>query len=269
MKSRPKRFLSLALFLTGVGISFPVQTWMLFGRPDLLTPVNWMVMGLCLVSAMLALRASSWLFASLPLLTWLVIYNNWLVGRFSQTFAVGYPMALTIGASVAFVAALAGLVDRPVLQALLHPEHRWWQTARRARRSVAVRLRTPTSGDFYVETFDLSEGGAFIPVKQAGPGELAPAPTPQLRPRSATTRKLERPQTPSLGKFVEELPVGAQCYVCLPLENMNFIQCRAEVVRTTAGQGEYPAGVGIRFLGLNHRDRRQIQSFLESTEGTS
>jgi hypothetical protein len=43
---------------------------------------------------------------------------------------------------------------------------------------------------------------------------------------------------------------------------MNFVQCRAEVVRKTQGRGEYPAGVGIRFLGLTSQDRRMIQQFL-------
>jgi hypothetical protein len=272
MKSRPKRFVILALFLAAVAISFPIQAMWLFGRMpweplsvmNLLTPINWTVVALCALSAALAMRASPWLFATLPLLLWLVVFNNWLVGRFAQVSELGYSMFVTILGSVAFAAALAGLIDRPMLRALLNPQARWWLTPRRSRFRLPLRLKTPTSGDYYLETFDISEGGAFIPLQQKSP---EPAPFPS-RPRSATTRTLARPASAPAAQFVSALPIGAQCYVSLPLENMNYVQCRAEVVRTTRGKGEYPAGVGIQFLGLSFRDRRMIQQFLAEKEGS-
>ena len=260
MKSRPKRFVVLSLFLAAIAASFPVQVMLLFDRlpwevtavANLLTPVNWLVIGLCLLSAGLALRASPWLFASLPLLAWLVIYNNWLVGRAE----LSYNMTMTALGSVFFAAVLAGLIDRPMLHAMLNPQSRWWLTPRRAKRALPLRMRTPTSGDVYLQTYDLSEGGAFIPVQQAV------VPVPVKRPRSSTARVFALPAVAPAAEFVERLPIGAQCYVSLPLAKTHSVQCRAEVVRTTQGHGEYPAGVGIRFLGLSAQDRRLIQQYL-------
>jgi c-di-GMP-binding flagellar brake protein YcgR len=65
------------------------------------------------------------------------------------------------------------------------------------------------------------------------------------------------------GTILKNLAVGTQCYLCLPLKDVSFIQCRAEIVRNTPGRGEYPAGVGIRFLGMSRAERRKLSSYLQ------
>jgi hypothetical protein len=256
----------LAAFLLILACSFPVQVMALYGHTPLelaaiagkLAPLNWAIMVLAPATAWLAYRASPWLMAALPTLTILVFYNNWLVGAVGNDYSPG-TAAL---ASAAFVLGLAALLNREALQVILNPSSRWWMTPFRRRIALPVRFKLLSRGrtqrksqdaydEFYIRTFDLSESGAFIPLEQ--PGHAA---------GEAESRNLQ-----IFSAILRNLAVGTQCYICLPLKDVSFIQCRAEVVRNTPGRGEYPAGVGIRFLGMSRAEKRRLSAFIYGSAG--
>lgn len=262
MKTRPKKLIVLSAFLMILACSFPVQVMALYGHTPLelqaiagkLAPLNWAIMALAPVAAWLAYRASPWLLAVLPGLTLLVFYNNWLVGAVGTDYSAGAAALSSAG----FVLGVGALLSRDALQVVLNPSARWWMTPLRRKLSLPVRFkllsrnRAPRKSqeiydEFYIRTFDISEGGAFIPLDQPG--------------QSIGTTEARNLQV--FGTILKNLAVGTQCYVCLPLKDVSFIQCRAEIVRNTPGRGEYPAGVGIRFLGMSRSERRKLNHFLQ------
>jgi hypothetical protein len=263
MKTRPKKLVVLAAFLMIMACSFPIQVMALYGHTPLelsaiagkLAPLNWAVMLLAPITAVMAYNASPWLLAALPALTALVFYNNWLVGSMSTDYGV----ATASLASAGFVIGMGMLLNRDALQVVLNPTLRWWMTPARKRLALPVRFKLLSNrrtarksedvyDEFYVKTYDLSEGGVFIPADQ--PGQLA---------GTAEARNLQ-----VFATILRSLAIGTQCYVCLPLKDVTFIQCRAEIVRNTPGRGGYPAGVGLRFLGLSRGERKKLQRYLES-----
>jgi hypothetical protein len=56
---------------------------------------------------------------------------------------------------------------------------------------------------------------------------------------------------------------GTQCFVCINVRETDMIQCRAEIVRVAQDSGHYPAGMGIRFLGLSWDEKRALVGFLK------
>jgi hypothetical protein len=235
MRNRPKKLVILAVFLILLAASFPIQIMMLYGHSLFeaqaiaakIAPLNWAIMLLAPFTAMLAFRASPWVIAALPTLTGLVIYNNWFVSQMQTDFTPGVAWL----ASGAFVGVVALLFNRQALQAILNPTSRWWLTPERKRLAVPVRIKLQSPvNELYLNTFDLSEGGAFLPLDQA--------------------------------KVFRTVAVGTQCYVSLPLKDVESIKFRAEIVRNTQGRGEYPAGVGVKFLGLSWAEKRKLSHFL-------
>jgi hypothetical protein len=234
MKSRPRELTWAAFFLIATALSFPIQIMMLYGhRPNeflaiatKLAPLNWAVMALCLLSSGLILRASRWAVVSFVPLVLTVAWNNWLVG----TANLDYSPWTTHWATLGFVACLLPVAGVRVRKLIRAPEDRWWLTPTRFRVEIPIRIKLMSKGgaEFYAKTFDLSEGGAFIPGLQG-----------------ARFRNL----------------VGTQCYVSMTLRGYRILQCRAEVVRWGEGGGDYPAGVALRFLGHSAADRRMLAEF--------
>ncbi len=254
MKARPRRLVLLSVFLLFVTVLFPTQIMVLYGHTPWevdavlakLAPMNWAVMLGAVSTAWLAFRASCWLMISMPTLIGLVIYNNWLVGSATTDYSM---WVATI--AVFLLAIGAFFVGGESLAVILNPQARWWLTPERKQMSVQLRLKVLSRTyaklsqeayrEFYIKTFDLSEGGAFIPLEQD--------PTKS---------------SPFFSSILSNLAVGTQCYVCLPLRDVKFIQCRAEIVRRTQGRGNYPPGVGLRFLGMTWSEKKLLQSYLDS-----
>ncbi|MBC7691505.1 MAG: PilZ domain-containing protein [Methylotenera sp.] len=238
MKSRPDPFNYLCVFLLCIALSFPLQIMALYGHSPLeyrailgkIAPLNWIILSLATYTSYLALRASRLLLVSVPLLVIAVTYNNWLVA----STGLGYSKMTTGLASVFFLAAMASFARKETLEVILKPQMRWWLTPPRWKVQVPVRMKLflKNSKEYKVETFDISENGAFLPV--------------------------------SASLISDELPVGSQCFLSLPLPGLFYIQCRGEIVRSTRGNGNYPAGVGVRFLGMNHADRKKLTNFLKA-----
>lgn len=258
MKSKPKRLVWLTLFMCAIALIFPAQVMLMYGHTPFeplavaakLSPLNWVIMWLAALSALFAFQASPWMMTTLPTLTAAMLYNNWYVGQ----MATDYPSWVTVLASGGFVLAVGAMLGRDAVSVVLNPQTRWWLTPQRKRLVIPVRLkllnlRAPAQGaygndEFYVRTYDVSEGGAFISLDQSG----------------GVAESRDRLEI--FGSIFKDLAVGTQCYVSLPLTDVSYIQCRAEIVRSTLGRGNYPAGFGLRFLGLSWSERRRLAQFL-------
>jgi hypothetical protein len=272
MKTKPRHLNYAAAALLAITISLPIQIMVLYGHPPTeiaaiaakFSPLNWMLLFLGPVVAALMYRASPLCLVAAPSFAALVVYNNWFVSKVGHDFT---PWATTIGSAL-FCMALAGVFTRDVRAILVNPSRRWWLTPARKSVEISVRMRVLNgrykSGkeEFYTVTYDLSESGAFIPFgrEKGNIREL------KLAVSNASVSS-DKAGDKALEPFsIRNLSLGTQCYVCLNLKELAFIHCRAEVVRVATPHGKYPAGVGIRFLGLSGQEKRMIGSFMEDFE---
>ena len=238
MKTRPKLLTFFAAYLMFVAISIPLQIMFAFGHTPLeldaitakIAPLNWAVILMCALGAWMLLRASTRLLVVLPLLALLVGYNNWLVG---QTELL-YSPASTALATLLFAFSFTPLMlSSQVRLAIMTPRKRWWLTPQRWKVEVPASFRVP---ELEIETriFDLSKHGAFIAMEG------------------------------SVETTENQIPLGAECVITFKLKNQSTLKCRAQVVRRTVASGSYPAGIGVRFLGLSWAEQKKLGAFLES-----
>jgi hypothetical protein len=270
MKTKPKHLNYAAAALLAISFSLPIQIMFLYGHPPTeigaiaskLSPLNWMLLFLGPFVAALIYRASPLCLVVAPLFGALVTYNNWFVSKVGHDFS---PWVTGIGSAL-FVIALGGVFTREVRAILVNPSRRWWLTPVRKEVEVQVRMRVLNgrykSGreEFYTVTFDLSESGAFIPFGRER-GNVR-----ELKNSSSKAEAKNQTAADAVPFSMRNLAIGTQCYICLNLKELAFVHCRAEIVRVTPSRGKYPAGVGIRFLGLSGQEKRMIGSFMEDLE---
>jgi hypothetical protein len=264
MKTKPRHLNYAAAALLAITFSLPVQIMFLYGHPPTeiaaiaakLSPLNWMLLFMGPIVSALIYRASPMCLVAAPSFATLVVYNNWFVSRVGHDFS---PWATGIG-SVLFCLALAGVFTREVRAILVNPSRRWWLTPARKTCEIPLRMRVLNGRyktgkeEFYTVTYDLSESGAFIPFgRERG----------NIRELKLAVSSSTSPEKSSEPFSMRNLSIGTQCYICLNLKELAFIHCRAEVVRVATTRGKYPAGIGIRFLGLSGQEKRMIGSFME------
>jgi len=268
MKTRPRQLTCLASLLVCVAMSLPLQIAFLYDHGltepmqilAKMAPLNWVILLLAPLTACLTLRGSRWIALTAPLLGAAVTYNNLLVAESSEDYS---PWTAAASTGLFFV-ALSSLLTKKVRLLLAKPELRWWLTPPRVRAAIPIRIHIHTrnlarrggfgSTEFYTKTYDISEGGAFIPFEpEPGAGALIPSPAE----RNARGREV-------LGLPRDAIPVGTQCFVSLPLRGFERMQCRAEVVRIADSDvaGSYPGGIGIRFVGLSLAEVLKLKSLL-------
>ncbi len=242
MKKKPWPFLFLTLFHLIVTVSMPVQIIVLYGHSlheweaifSKLTLVNWAVMAVTLFCAFLAFEAHRWVRNATLLAIVIVALNNWIVATWSTDFASWVPLLGTL----VFCLVQSVLLLPDVQRVLKYPEQRWWLSAHRQRSEFPIWIETSNRQAFQSVTFDLSLSGAFIPFTHVDSG----------------------------GEMAEGFPVpvrrGENILVRLGLDSAEEIACRAEVVRRSASRGRYPAGLGLRFSGLDGLSRRRLKRYI-------
>lgn len=240
MKTRPMLLRLLFAYLTAVAISMPVQIMWLYGHPPYewieiaakLTPLNWLICAMAPITGCLIYQASPLALAAVPALAYVIIANNWFAAELATDYS---PLWAGVGTGL-FLLSLTPLLKPATLRLFLHPEKRWWRTPHRRRASLPVVFQNEGL-EFIVNTFDISEGGAFIP---AWP----------VRPREPRT-------------YLTSLVPGKVITVFLDLKNAARIGCRAQIVRQSDATGDYPSGIAIRFLDMSWRERRLIAQYAD------
>jgi hypothetical protein len=230
VNQRPKLLLCVSALLMGVAISFPMQIMWLYGHTatemsavfNKLTFLNYFVMLGCLSCAILAWQASPSLRWSLPLLTMVVGFNNWIVGIWSTDFTLW----ATFAASLAFSSVNIPVWLSAEVRVLLRtPSLRWWLRADRWRCNVPVVIAAQQKPLIKAQAFDFSASGLFVPLARD-----------------------------------TALNVGERVKLQLNLPSAPAFHCEAQVVRRTKAHGQYPEGVGLAFGQLSLRQRRALNT---------
>ncbi len=236
MKKKPFAFDLLTALFVGIVVAFPVQIMFLYEHyPWDVLPImaklsilNWLVIASCLFAAYLSHHADPKLRWFLPIMTLLVAWNNLIVGY----VGLDYSSSMTFLGTLAF-SSLNGIFMIPSVQAALgQPKNRWWQIPARFRVKVPVFVNPMRGGEgFYTDTFDLSTGGTFIPLK----------------PNQA-----------------QGFDTGEMLSLSFTLGTFRSLRCNAMVVRNHDAKGNYPQGMGIKFMDLSRRQRESLQHYFKT-----
>lgn len=190
-----------------------------------------------LANALLTWQASPALRFTLPGLLLLTFWNNFVVGSYNYDFDLTQTSLATAGLALITLPLAAWA---PFKMLLKNPHLRWWQRPKRVIKSVASSINPYVGSDFKAETFDISEGGIFIPFD------------------SCTSAKKGR-------RFSsDELDVGSYTSVTLQVNEWSSIKATAVVVRKSEGQGLYPAGMGLEFINIDSQSKQRLKQFVNT-----
>ena len=129
-----------------------------------------------------------------------------------------------------FAGLFVPLFRKDIRLILSDPHRRWWRRANRLHKNIDVILNPFVGQTLLAQTFDLSESGAFIPFEN---------------------------------KSWDEIPkVGERIKISLHIDTIRKIKCEAIVVRVVEPLGNYPKGIGIRFIEMNEAHKRSLNNFL-------
>lgn len=243
MRTRPKLliFLSIALVLTAA--SLPIQVallfehtfWELGGIFGKLTIMNWAVMITCMVNAYFVYQGSRWMLVSAISAILVVNLNNIAVASVGINYSAMEATLATLG----FLALHAVLVHPDVRMLLQIPTMRWWRIPPRKPVAVEMKVRRLNGEVFQAQSHDLSRGGTFIPFFSVAAHSRSP---------------LRTPLVPNDLEFVMlDFKVNDKPY-----------SCQAKVVRKTDARGTYPAGMGLQFVNLTRKERREIDRYIRN-----
>lgn len=241
MRRRPRLLLVMALIFLGIVISFPVQVALLYGHglseiPQIVAKIsllNYLVALTLVGNIPLILRASQWLWVSLPFTLVLVGWNNWVVATAGQDFSPLVTWLATLTFSL-----LGGFMFVPSVWSLMRePKRRWWLQAQRKEVSLPITLKPVRGNPIAARTFDLSRTGAFIPLDESFKGTGA-------------------------------VVAGDIVVINFSLGSLSRISCNARVVRRTEASGHYPEGLGLQFLELKRGHERILRDYMESLPET-
>lgn len=234
MRAKPTFFNLMAITFMMLAISFPIQIWIMYGVSDVdmilskMTYLNWLLVVMFSVIALLSFRVSKSLLYLLPITCVAVFFNNWAVASYGNDFTFGQTFASSLG-----FLGMAGTFYLPKFSSLLmHTKNRWWEPAPRYKKSLPVQIQHDKSLINGL-SFDISESGIFI--QQDSMLSLANL---------------------TIGQIINmqiQLPHGT-------------VTCNAEVVRkTNIGEGNYPAGLGMRFIEPSAYLKQSITDSLETS----
>lgn len=235
MKSKPRLFDAIAGVLLVLLLAFPVQVMFLYGHypwevmPILskLSILNWLTMIGCGYTAFCAYTAAPQFKIALPLLTFLVAWNNMVVAYVGYD----YHSLTTILATVIFAASNAVFFHAEIQLLMAAPYKRWWLIPPRLKVNVPVFVSPQRSEGFSTDTFDISAGGTFIPTKSA---------------------------------MASQLMEGETLSLSFKLGAFRTLRCDARVIRHQKAKGTYPDGIGVRFENLNRQQQYTLNQFFKS-----
>jgi hypothetical protein len=141
-------------------------------------------------------------------------------------YAVDFSPWIALAATLGFGGVNYPLKKDAVRELLAHPGRRWWLRPARFRMNVPVVIGVSRRTPMRAETFDLSESGVFIPLRESA-----------LKVDDRVTLRM------TFGTFSQ-------------------IRCEGRVVRRGDAKGIYPAGIGVEFTGMSWRERRELRRHL-------
>jgi hypothetical protein len=244
MRTRPKIFVFLSTTFILVGLSVPVQAYLLYGHGlgesaaalHKLTILNWAVALSCVACGLLAWNASPGIKLAAPVSLVAVLWNNWVVASVGHDFS---RTEVVLGL-VLFAALHALWFLKPSLLVLKDPAKRWWITPRRKRIAATTLVQTWLGESFTTQTFDISRNGVFLELGSNDTRDSVPM------------------------RVLKNLQSGRHLTLKIMLSPFRTIRCDAEVVRVCSATSSHPAGVGLKFVSFYGLARQEIRKLLLS-----
>lgn len=236
MKTKPLIFNIYAAFFLAIALSVPIQIALLYGHSitdysvifNKMTIFNLLVVATCLYNFYYCFSASDNVKWSLPLSIGVICLNNSIVLIYGNDFE----SMTVILSTILFLSVTSFFLLTHDTDVMNHPENQWWRIAQRqfVNEKIIARIRNDER-DLGL-TFDLSIGGAFVPLS------------------------LEEQHTLLKSGETIEIWLG---------ENKQ-IKCQAKVVRKVSARGHYPEGIGLQFIDLSIMDRVKLKHLLISDQ---
>lgn len=240
MKEKPLFFTLIALFFFGVALCLPLQIAFLYDH-DLftlsdwsslwmkVTPLNLVVIAICLINAYLSLYASKALKFTLPIGIVIIAINNFFVSLWGND----YSFSQATSATVAFSLLSYSYIFTSAYDALKNPKLQWWKIPKRYKQNLPVRIEAMNHKKVLTSTFDISKTGTFLSS-----------------------------MTPYTKNLMNDLHIGEHINLYISTEKGD-IQVQGRVVRKEfKARGDYPQGMGIEFSHLDLMKTFQIKSLL-------
>lgn len=230
MKTKPIYLNSVALFLTLVAISLPIQILFIFDYSlkdwietfQHLTLFNWLIMISSLMTAFFLQRGHRYAIAFSTVSLCVVFSNNLIVGVFGSDFTVSQSL---LGA-VFFSLPLIPVYFNPLRETLMNSKQQWWRTAPRYSKKLDVHIWSFNgNGAVNAKTINVSRTGALL-----------------------------------------EIPTGTPLHYRIPMalyvNEITPIHCEAKIIRHLANRDENIDHVGIEFLPLDREQTEILESSL-------
>jgi hypothetical protein len=234
MRQKPWVLIFWPIIFVAIAISLPAQIMWLYGHSlsefdavlGKLTVFNWLVMLGLFANAFGVSQARPWVRYTLPLLILAVAMNNFFVGYVGTDFSSW----TALGATIAFIGMNVPLASQELVDLFNNPARAWWREAERKEIHVPVKLDGLHDLRLKAETFDVSATGMFVPLKNE---EYA------------------------------ALKDNEHVSVCLIFNRVSEFRCDGRVVRHSPGNGHYPQGIGIQFVGLTWSQQNELTRYLK------
>jgi hypothetical protein len=230
MRRRPSWFIFLSLIFFASAVALPAQIMVIYGHSfyELEAVFNKLTLLNWLVFAGL-LICSVLVYRASPHMRKASPLMIALVGvnnYFVGHYATDYSMVAASLGTFAFAVINLPLLHPEIQWLMLHPEKRWWMRSERKRLTVPITIEGTRLQPARAETFDVSESGAFVTAAR-------------------------------------DVRVGDWITVRMRFGTFTQIRCQARVVRRAEAAGIYPGGIGVQFMNMSWRDRRDLRRCLE------
>lgn len=235
MMVRPKICYFISFVILAVVLSLPVQSALLYQNglkelPDIFNKIshmNWLMAGILVVTAIAIYNLSPTIKVLVPLSVLAVAWNNYLTGHYMTNFSMDQSI-LGVGL---FAGLMTPLARKDIRYLLKNPKMRWWVRAPRRHHAVPVTVNPYVGSTWQSKTFDISETGAFI--------------------------SFDKQDFDALPKVGEEVKLN------ININTLKKIRCEAIVVRVVEPMGNYPRGMGVRFVKFTDGQKRNLANYLE------
>ncbi len=229
MRHRPYTLTFLTLFLITLAFFMPVQAMLVYGHDlsewsAVLNKLTWL--NWMVAAGMLSCAALLW--RASPHSQWSVPLLIALVGLnnyYVGSYATDFSQWVALMATLGFLAVNVPLMGPQTFAVLRQPERRWWLTAPRRRLVVPVAIEGTQLAAIRTDTHNVSESGAFVPMDRT-------------------------------------VGVGDWITMRLNFGSLTQFRCQGRVVRRSEATGDTPAGIGIEFMGLPWRQRRELRKHI-------
>ena len=169
MKTKPFYLKIFPFLVAGLAFSFPLQIHLIYDIPltdpvkliSMLTPLNLITVSMLVLTGVLTLTLSKYVYKFIPILLFIVFANNAIVGLYGTDYTL---------LQVAFSFVLFGLSLRPfyspeIKAVIMNPNFRWWETPTRYQMQRPLQLQAD-SVDIFSESLNLSSTGLFAKIKE-------------------------------------------------------------------------------------------------------